>query len=238
MRSDDLSRPIQISDTPRIPGRTLHLSGEYLRLSRLATAMRKKTFWVFKKYRAKRRDRYVQQIDGRATDLWEELYLRYRPLISAALVRGGVAHDNRRARTEAVTRLIRDLELKIEERDTDNCFAGLLWDAVTASARLEATSITALQKKFHFRAILDECDDDVAANTIEMTCFLRGEVCIADQQTIPLTDLEIDKLTAACAAVSYSLENLGVRLDSLTGGVLTNAELLRGRGKTVESWIQ
>lgn len=239
MRSDDLLRPIDMSGSPRLPGKTLYLAGEYLRLTRDAALMSRTTFRFFKALQEKRRDRRVRQADDRATNLWDELYLRFRPVISAALVRGSVPYSTRYARTEAVNKLIRELELLVEKRQTDNCFAELLWNAVNASAVLGQASANALRTKFHVRAVLDECHDAQAVTVIEMTCFLRGEVGTAAQHSLPLTDLELDKLKAACKAVADCLIDLGFQLDHVTAGVLTNSELLKGdAAAVVESWVK
>ena len=53
MRSDDLLRPIDMSGSPRLPGKTLYLAGEYLRLTRDAALMSRTTFRFFKAFAGK-----------------------------------------------------------------------------------------------------------------------------------------------------------------------------------------
>lgn len=236
MHPDDLSRPMAPERVKRMAGRTLELAADYLKLTRKATKMREKNFFLFGKWRRERLNRKVQEVQGRATLIWAELYLRFRPVIGAALRRGcRVPLATKRERDAAVGRVVTALEREIE-RDVDNqCFAELLWQALGRLIDVSSEDIRPLRAKMHARALLEECRDEGVASTLELLCFLRGE-----QEAPPdLSDIEASRLLDACDSFARCLQYMDDDLDALTAGVLTRRSLVAGHaGQTVQQWVQ
>ena len=239
VRPDDLSRPIEPEREKRLSDKTLKLAADYLRLMRQAIEMRERKLIFFKTWRRSRLMKAAAATHARATEAWEELYLRFRPIISAALERGGAFRKTGRP-SDAVNRLVHALERQVEEHIANDCFAALLWQALEEVVRPNADAIEGLQLKLHARAVLDECPEGKAVATIELLCYLRGELMSGKPaEKVRLSDQELDRLDEACEIIEAYLRGIGICLDQLTSKVLTNDALLRGiPGKTVRTWVQ
>ena len=89
----------------------------------------------------------MRAIQARATETWGELYKRFRPLISAALARGGVPLAERRERLEAVDRVVLALEREVEGDRYNDCFADVLWLAVGRVVNTADAAVLPLRRR-------------------------------------------------------------------------------------------
>lgn len=236
MRSGGVSRPIEMSGSSRILGRTLELAREYLTLTRDVLKLVKKRLFLFKKWRRKRLDERALEKQAKASELWGELYLRYRPLISVSMVRGGVKYGSKGERSEAVNRLVRYLERIVEANPSKKCFAELLWEALGKVVGSGGGDISNLHERFHILAVLDEFED--VQGVIKMGYYYRGETTATGATAAPLSDLELDEMNAACAKLSLFMVQMGLELDRITCDVLRYEQLRSGDpSETVRRWL-
>lgn len=240
VRPDNLSRPMYPECEKRPETRTLALAADYLRCMRQATEMRERKLWFFfKTWRQARLDKKATAVRARAWKAWGELYLRFRPVISFALQRGGVFGKVARP-ADALNKVIYALEQQVEIDTGNECFAALLWQALEVVVYPNVAAIEGLRVKLHARAVLDECLDGWAVVSIELLCYLRGEL-MANGPTahMALSDLELDQLDKACECLGAYLQVLGPELDRMTANVLTYASLMNGNaGQTVRAWVR
>lgn len=242
MRPDDFSRLINSAQAHRMSGTTLDLAGRYLDLMRKAKSMRTHQVLVplFKRWRMQRLERKADEVRKQAAEVWGELYLRFRPVISNVFERVRVLHGGVYSDTDFFIRVVMALEEEIERDASNDCFAAVLFNALEDAAAPHANAIQVLRPKVHVRAVVDSCMDDAAVKTLLLLGYLRGELARKGGHVVPaMSDLEFDELELACEAVAHCLRGWGDALDQHT------AEVLRGRalnvakpGQVVLAWIQ
>ena len=176
MRPDDLSRPLSPGKPARLPGTTLELAKRYLELMRRAKKMRATTvFGPFKAWRTRRLQGQADRTRRSAAEVWGQLYVRFRPLISHALAQARARDASTRPEVTFLSRVVVALEEEIERDDANTCFADLLCKALAVAARPHAGVAQDLRCKVHLRAVMDTCPEDGAVTTIDLLAYLRGE---------------------------------------------------------------
>lgn len=238
VRPNELSRPMS---PKRLRGKTLDLAEQYLRLMRRATSMRNRRLFILKTWRRACLDRRGHALCVGASEVFGELFLRFRPLIAAAISRALAAEAPACCgATDAYNRVAMALTNEVERDPSNDCFADLLWKALEAMAKPNESVIQGLRSKVYLRAIVDQCPDDVAVTNLVALAYLRGELAVAQGTAVPpFSDLEFDELVQACEVLGDFLCSWGSDLDRLTAKVLTNQALIDGNpGHVLMAWVQ
>lgn len=241
MRPDEISRPIQQERPNRTLESTLSIAGRYLvKLRKAKTMGESKGYWPLKTWMTGRAERKSSAMRQEAHDDWGELYMRFRPIISAAFERGVLLHDRTSSSGDFVNRVVMALLDEVERDTSNDCFASLLWKALEIAVQPHTANIQSLHSKLHFRAVVDSCNHQRAVQTIVLLAYLRGEHMARSGQNVPpLTDLEFDELERACQEIGNCLLTWGDDLDHRTGMALSNNALVAGSsGGVVLGWVQ
>lgn len=208
----------------RRDGKTISIADQYFKLSDAANRKNRKKFWFFAASRGRRAHRKALALDADATACWQELLLRFRPLLSNCFKVGGLTEDAAGGYASAMPNFARRFEVVAQRATGARCFAELLWQTVCDCVPGGNAKVQEYHERFHLLALLDQFES-AHQGTIRTGYFFQDGSTSATSSTGPNDDLLWAELYTAFSSYADFLHGLEGDVDRLTGGVITSAML-------------